>query len=71
VRACDEHLEQQRVGRPEQGGPQLAGRGIPRHAVQQQRGDAERDQVGQAEHEHGEPHGGAAGQRGQRLDRGR
>ena len=71
VRAGHEHLEQQRVGRPQQGRAQLPRRVAARHPVQQQRGTGEGDQVGQAEHEHGEPHRGPAGQRGQRLDRGR
>ncbi len=33
VRARDQHLKQQRVAGPQQGRPQLAGRGIPCHAV--------------------------------------
>ncbi len=44
---------------------------IARHAVQQQRGDHEAGQVGQAEHKHGEPHRSPAGERGQRVDRSR
>ena len=71
VRARDEQLQQQRVGRPQQGGAQLAGRIAARHAVQQQGGAGERGQVGQAEHEHGEPGRGAADQRGQPLHPGR
>ncbi len=70
VRAGHERLEQQRVGRPQQGRAQLPHRVPARHPVQQQRGAGEGGQVGQAEHEHGEPHRGPAGQRGQRLDRG-
>jgi hypothetical protein len=68
VRAADEHLEQRRVGRPEQGGAQLAGRIAARHVVQQQSRDGKR---GQAQHEHREPHRRPTGQRGQPLDPGR
>jgi hypothetical protein len=71
VRAGDEHLQQQRIAGPHHRGAELAHPVAAGHVVQQQRGAGERGQVGQAEQEHGEPHGRPGGQRGQRLDAGR
>ena len=66
----DQQLQQQRVGRPQQSGAQLAVRIASGRVVQQQRGAGEGGQIGQAEHEHGEPRRGTADQRGQALDPG-